>query len=138
MEETDRRYPQGCPTGSAVISAAGDLPARCVIHAVGPLWRGGNTGEELLLAGAVRRALELAIEQGCNSIAFPAISAGAYGFPLDEAGRVALSAVVEFLAQHDRPQLVRFVLFNQQAYSTFCSVAREVLGSVADEASGAK
>jgi O-acetyl-ADP-ribose deacetylase len=130
MEETDRLYPNGCPTGWAEISGAGDLPARYVIHAVGPVWRGGNSGEELLLAGAHRRVLELAVERGCESVAFPAISTGVYGFPLDEAGRVALSAVVEFLAHHDRPQLVRFVLFNQQAYAVFCSVAQEVIGAV--------
>ena len=82
MDETERRYPKGCPTGSAVISGAGQLPARYVIHAVGPIWHGGNSGEELLLAGAISRALELAAEHDCDSIAIPAISTGAYGFPL--------------------------------------------------------
>ena len=129
MEETDRRYPTGCATGWAEISGAGELPARYVIHAVGPLWRGGNSGEELLLAGAHRRALELAVEYGCDSVAFPAISTGAYGFPLDEAGRVALTTVVDFLAQHDRPKVVRFVLFDKQAYETFATVLREVANS---------
>ena len=78
MEETDAKYPNGCPTGSAVISAAGELPARHVIHAVGPVWNGGARGEAELLAGAYRRCLELAVEQGCRSVAFPSLSTGAY------------------------------------------------------------
>lgn len=93
MQETARRYPEGCPTGSAVISGAGNLPAKYVIHAVGPVWSGGGRGEAALLAGCYRRALELAVERGCSSIAFPAISTGAYGYPLDAAAEVALGTV---------------------------------------------
>jgi O-acetyl-ADP-ribose deacetylase len=127
MEETDRRYPAGCPTGSAVISGAGNLPAKYVIHTVGPVWRGGNSLEELLLAGAHRSCLELAVEHQCDSIAFPAISTGVYGFPLKEAARVALETVAEFLEQSAGPKLVRFVLFDQTAYGAFEAVLRETV-----------
>ncbi len=101
MQETARRYPRGCPTGSAVISGAGLLAAKYVIHAVGPVWRGGDAGESDLLAGAYRRALELAREHDCRSIALPALSTGAYGYPLDQASRVALTTTIEFLRAHD-------------------------------------
>lgn len=119
MEETDRRYPQGCPTGSAVISGAGRLPAKFVIHAVGPVWGGGKSGEAELLAGVHRRSLELAVEHRCRSIAFPAISTGVYGYPLDGAAHVALQTVIDFLQQHGQPELVRFVLFGQPAWQAF-------------------
>ena len=76
MRDTDARYPDGCPTGSAVISTAGKLAAKYVIHAVGPVWSGGQRGEADLLAGAYRRSLELAVEHGCHSIALPALSTG--------------------------------------------------------------
>ncbi|MEX0712850.1 MAG: macro domain-containing protein [Pirellulales bacterium] len=91
MAETGRRYPKGCPTGSAVITAAGNLAARYVIHAVGPVWRGGAFGEADLLASAYRRSFELARQHDCRSMALPALSAGAYGFPIDQASRIAVS-----------------------------------------------
>jgi O-acetyl-ADP-ribose deacetylase (regulator of RNase III) len=126
MAETDKRYPHGCPTGSAVISGAGNLPARFVIHAVGPVWRGGGHGEVEQLAGAYRRALELAAENNCQSVALPALSAGAYGYPLDEAARVALQTTRNFLEAHENPQLVRFALFSPEAYQAFETALREV------------
>ncbi len=119
MQETDRRYPDGCPTGSAVITGAGNLSAKYVIHAVGPIWRDGTRGEAELLAGAHRRSLELAIEHDCNSIAFPALSTGAYRYPIEQASRVALQTVIDFLNEHRRPALVRFVLFDTAAYQHF-------------------
>jgi O-acetyl-ADP-ribose deacetylase (regulator of RNase III) len=119
MEETDRLYPEGCPTGSAVISGAGKLPAKHVLHAVGPVWAGGQRGEPELLAGAHRRCLELAVEHGCRSIAFPAISTGVYGYPKELAAGVALRTVREFLREHGQPELVRFVLFDPRAYKAF-------------------
>lgn len=121
MEETDRLYPEGCPTGSAVISGAGRLPAKFVIHAVGPVWSGGKSGDPELLAGAHRRSLELAVEHGCRSVAFPAISTGVYGYPLDLAADVALRTVISFLRENGRPELVRFVLFGRPAYDAFAS-----------------
>lgn len=119
MRETDRRYPNGCPTGSAVISGAGKLPARFVLHAVGPVWRGGQSGEAELLASAHRRCLELAVEHECDHVAFPAISTGVFGYPLDQAARVALQTTIDFLRENGKPRLVRFVLFDQRALRAF-------------------
>jgi len=121
MAETRRLYPQGCATGSAVISSGGDLPARFVIHAVGPVWRGGNSGEGELLAGAVRRSLELAVENGCRSIALPAISTGVYGYPVDLASRISLSTIRDFLTETKAPELVRMVLFSPGALGAFAA-----------------
>ena len=126
MRETDEKYPQGCPTGTAVISGAGRLPAKYVIHTVGPVWGGGNRGEEELLKGAYRSSLELAAEHGCCSIAFPSLSTGAYRYPLDQAARVALSTAIEFLGCHAMPQLVRFVLFGPGAYGAFAAALEEL------------
>jgi O-acetyl-ADP-ribose deacetylase (regulator of RNase III) len=126
MAETDQKYPDGCPTGSAVISGAGNLAAQHVIHAVGPVWSGGHRGEAELLAGAYRRSLELAVEHDCRSIAFPALSTGAYGYPMDQAARVALSTAIEFLKEHGKPDLVRFVLFDAGAYGAFAAALEEL------------
>jgi O-acetyl-ADP-ribose deacetylase (regulator of RNase III) len=127
MEETDRRYPDGCPTGSAVISGAGKLKARYVIHAVGPVWRGGNRDEAQLLAGAYRRSLELAVENDCQSISLPALSTGAYGYPMDQAARIALGTAIEFLREHGRPARVRFVLFGPDAYGAFAAALERLV-----------
>lgn len=126
MRETDAKYPEGCPTGSAVISGGGDLTAKHVIHAVGPVWSGGGRGEAQKLAGAYRRSLELAEENNCGSIALPALSTGAYRYPRDQAARVALSTAIEFLAQHGAPNLVRFVLFDEGAYGAFAAALEEL------------
>lgn len=134
MQETRQRYPQGCPTGSAVISTAGNLPARYVIHAVGPRWRDGHSGEAELLASAYRTALQLAAQHECRSVAFPALSTGAYGYPLDEAARVALRTVIDFLrAEAGPPILVRFVLFDAGAYAAFAAALEELLPEVLSE-----
>jgi O-acetyl-ADP-ribose deacetylase (regulator of RNase III) len=117
--ETDERYPDGCPTGSAVISGAGKLRAKYVIHAVGPVWSGGNRGEAELLAGAIRRSLELAVKHACQSIALPALSAGAYRYPLDEAAHIALQTAADFMRAQKQPELVRFVLFDERALEAF-------------------
>ena len=127
MTETDARYPRGCPTGSAVISGAGNLPAKFVMHAVGPVWHGGNRGEAELLAGAYRRALELAVENACQSIALPALSTGAYGYPMDQAARIALGTAIDFLNERGQPALVRFVLFSEGAYGAFAAALEELL-----------
>jgi O-acetyl-ADP-ribose deacetylase (regulator of RNase III) len=126
MRETARRYPDGCPTGSAVISGAGDLPAKYVIHAVGPVWRGGNRGEPELLRSAYRAALDLARQHDCRSVALPSLSTGAYGYPLDQAARGALSTAAEFLASEGPPDLVRFVLFGAEALAAFETALREL------------
>ena len=126
MAETDQKYSEGCPTGSAVISGAGTLPAKHVIHAVGPVWGGGNRGEAELLAGAYRRCLELALENDCRSIAFPSLSTGAYRYPIDRAARIGLSTAIDFLNQHGKPELVRFVLFDAGAYGAFAAALEEL------------
>jgi O-acetyl-ADP-ribose deacetylase (regulator of RNase III) len=122
MEETRRRYPNGCPTGSAVISGAGKLRVKYVIHAVGPVWRDGQSGEEVLLASAYRTALELAAENVCRSVALPALSTGAYRYPLDDAAQVAVTTAADFLAglrSGESLDLVRFVLFSSTASTAF-------------------
>ncbi|MFH1267347.1 MAG: O-acetyl-ADP-ribose deacetylase [Planctomycetota bacterium] len=126
MAETDQKFPDGCPTGSAVFSGAGNLPAKYVIHAVGPVWSGGSRGEAELLAGAYRRCLELAVEHGCRSIAFPSLSTGAYRYPIDQAARIALQTAIDFLNEQGMPELVRFVLFDAAAYAAFAAALKEV------------
>ena len=103
-----------CAPGEAVITGAGRLPARFVIHAVGPIWRGGGTDEELLLASCHERALELAREHGCRTVAFPAISTGAYGYPVQLAAPVALAATSDALIRLPLIEKVRFVFVDEE------------------------
>jgi len=132
-QETDRRYAEGCPIGSAVISGGGELPARHVIHAVGPVWRGGRSGEAELLAGAYRRSLELALEHELASIAFPSLSTGAYGYPIDLASRLALGTTLDFVRQNLRPELIRFVLFDAGTYGAFAAALQELTSPPTDD-----
>ncbi len=129
MEETQRRYPLGCPTGDAVVTAAGKLPCRFVFHAVGPIWRGGHHGEPDLLRSVYRRCLELARQHGCSSVAFPAISTGAYGYPLDLAAEHALNEIRAYLVQSAEPPALRvkMVLFDAGAYAAFARVLESLL-----------
>jgi len=127
MRETRDKYPQGCPTGSAVATAAYDLPARMVFHAVGPVWRGGVEQEAELLAAAYRACLELAIEHDCQTIAFPAISTGVYGYPIDLAAETSLATVRDFLAEIGQPELVRFVLFSGGSYGAYARVLESMI-----------
>ena len=124
MEETRRRYPEGCPTGQAVITGAGDLPSRFVIHAVGPVWKGGASGERALLASAYGHCLDVAVAQECRSIAFPSLSTGAYRYPVNKAARIATSTVIGFLEQRGAPELVRFVLFDDATYEAYADALR--------------
>jgi O-acetyl-ADP-ribose deacetylase len=110
LSELRRRYPDGTPTGTAVETGGHDLPARWVIHAVGPIWRGGGHGEAELLAGAYRSSLGLADRLGARSLSLPAISMGIYGYPADEAARVAIETVSDVLATASALEVVRFVL----------------------------
>jgi len=117
----------GCPPGEAVITTGGRLPARYVIHTVGPVWRGGEKGEAQVLASCYRRSLELAAAHGVRSIAFPSISTGAYGYPVDEAAPVALSAVAAFLREgHPLPETVRFVLFDPATFEAYRRALEEL------------
>ncbi|MDR7520592.1 MAG: O-acetyl-ADP-ribose deacetylase [Armatimonadota bacterium] len=115
----------GCPTGSAVITGAGRLPARYVIHAVGPVWQGGGHGEADLLASAYRASLALAARQGARTVAFPSISTGAYGYPVEQAARIALRTVAEVLKEQAFDE-VRFVLFSQKDYDAYAEALRDL------------
>jgi len=106
----------GCATGQAKVTRGYRLPARYVIHTVGPVWSGGHRGEADLLASCYRSVLRLAREHGCVSVAFPAISCGAYGYPLDQAAVVSLYTVQKEVAQFADPSLARWVMFDDQAY----------------------
>ena len=121
MRETRSQFPQGCPTGQAVISSAGNLRARHVIHAVGPIWRGGQRGEEEQLASAYHNSLGLAVENNCRSIAFPSLSTGAYRYPLDSATRIALHTTSAFLESEQKPELIRLILFDSQTYDAYAA-----------------
>ena len=109
----------GCPTGRAVITTGGNLPAKYVIHTVGPIWRGGTAGEPELLASCYRESLRLAVEHGIKTIAFPSISTGVYGYPIAQAAVIALNAVKQFLEEHDDLDDVRFVLFDDVTYDAY-------------------
>jgi O-acetyl-ADP-ribose deacetylase (regulator of RNase III) len=109
----------GCPTGEAVITTGGRLQAGYVIHTVGPIWSGGGSREDHLLAGAYRNSLRLAAGHGIKTVAFPSISTGAYGFPTARAARVAVAAVKEFLEGNTALQEVRFVLFSPKDFDIY-------------------
>jgi len=109
----------GCDTGDAKVTGGGRLRAKHIIHAVGPVWSGGDHGEPVLLAACYRRAIELADEHGCRRVAFPAISAGVYGYPLDLAAAVAIQATAEALEAHPEVEEARFWLFGERAYQAF-------------------
>ena len=111
----------GCDTGSAKITGAYDLPARYVTHAVGPIWQGGQAGEPSLLASCYRRSLELAVEHGARTIAFPAISCGIYGYPLSAAAEIAVKEVVSFLEldESESLEMVLLVCFDSGVHECY-------------------
>jgi O-acetyl-ADP-ribose deacetylase len=121
MEEC--RQIGGCPTGDARATGAGNLPARHVIHAVGPVWRGGGAREAELLASAHRRSIEVADELGCESVAFPAISTGIYGYPVDRAAEVALTAAMAAAERSAHVRRLVFVLFSARDLEVFTQTA---------------
>lgn len=116
----------GCPPGQAVLTTGGNLKARYVIHTVGPIYRDGFHGEAEILASAYRESLELASAHKLQSLSFPAISAGVYGYPLQEAARIALTTVHDYLKTHSDIELVRFVLFGQNTFDAFAAVLRDL------------
>lgn len=116
----------GCPTGSAVATGAGSLPAKHVFHAVGPIYRDGRHREAELLANCYRCCLDLAAEHGARTISFPAISTGAYGYPLEEAARIALETIAARLREDSCPvKDVLFVLFDQGTYNVYAQIASD-------------
>ena len=125
LEETRRLG--GCRTGDAVITGGYNLPARYVIHTVGPVWAGGEKGEARLLASCYRTSLELAVRHGARSIAFPAISCGIYGYPVAEAARISIRTVRDFLYGTDAVDRVVFACFGRGVYQA-CTDAWEELG----------
>lgn len=124
----ETQYPDGLPTGEAVITGGYRLPARHVIHTVGPIWRGGSAGEDDLLARAYRSSLELARDHRLNSVAFPSISTGAYGFPIERAARIALRTIHAFLKENAHPQIVYMVLFGKRAFQVYQEAWKEICG----------
>jgi O-acetyl-ADP-ribose deacetylase (regulator of RNase III) len=109
----------GCETGDAKVTSGGRLAARYVIHAVGPVWRGGDQREPELLASCYHRAIELAERHGCRRVALPAISAGVYGYPLEQAAAVVIAATRQALDEHPGIEEARFWLFDRQALGAF-------------------
>jgi O-acetyl-ADP-ribose deacetylase (regulator of RNase III) len=116
---------QGCATGDAKITPGYRLPAKWVIHTVGPVWRGGHHSEDELLANCYQRSLALVIEKGLRSVAFPAVSTGIYGFPLERATRIAVREVRAFLNEHPNLERILFVCFDRRTRETYERVLAE-------------
>lgn len=114
----------GCRTGEAKITKGYDLPAKFVIHTVGPVWRGGSHGEPELLANCYRNSLALAVQHGLRSIAFPSISTGAYGYPIEWASRIAVAEVDSFLRQNSSVEKVLFVCFSKSDYNCYAAALK--------------
>ena len=117
----------GCETGNTKITRGYNLKARHVIHAVGPIYRDGKHGEPALLASAYRTSLELASKNNCASIAFPAISTGIYGYPLEDAARIALRTSIDYVSEHSEIKLARFVLFDARAFAVHARILEQLL-----------
>ncbi len=115
----------GCAVGEAVITTGGNLPARFVIHTVGPVWNGGKSNEETLLANAYRNSLQVAIDNGVETIAFPNISTGIYRFPKQRAAEIAVQTVRAFLEQNTAIQNVQFVCFDEDNYEIYALMLKE-------------
>ena len=114
------------PTGRAVITTGGRMKTRYVIHTVGPVWHGGKHGEPELLAGAYRESLKLAAANNLESVSFPSISTGVYGYPVEQAANIAVTTVAEFLGEPSSVKNVVFVLFNSEAFQAFTSALKNI------------
>ncbi len=123
----------GCPTGEARITKGYKLPARYVIHAVGPVWHGGFRREDRLLANCYNNSLKLATEYNLKTIAFPAISTGVYRFPLERATRIAFKTVIEYLKKFDIPELVIFVCYSSHHLEVYTDIWKEFFGTDYDQ-----
>jgi O-acetyl-ADP-ribose deacetylase (regulator of RNase III) len=115
----------GCATGEAKITQGYDLPAKWVIHTVGPIWHGGNNDEDKMLAKCYRNCLKLAAEKGIKTIAFPSISTGAYHFPIQRAADIAINEVIDFLEENPVFEKIVFVCFNDETFSNFSRILDE-------------
>jgi len=116
----------GCPTGEAKITKGYNLPAKFVIHTVGPIWHGGNYNEGELLANCYKNSLNLAVENGIKTIAFPSISTGAYRFPVERASKIAFNTVIEFLHKHNEIEKVIFCCFDDKTYSIYLQLINSI------------
>jgi O-acetyl-ADP-ribose deacetylase (regulator of RNase III) len=116
----------GCPTGEAKISPGFKLPAKYIIHTVGPVWNGGNRNEDELLANCYRNSLKLAVEKGIKTIAFPSISTGAYRFPLKRAANIALTETKKFLEQNNFLDKIVFVCFDNETKEAYYKLFKEI------------
>ncbi len=125
IRETE--WPDGLPTGKAVITSGGNLKAKYVIHTVGPVWMGGFHVEAELLKQAYRNSLKLAVSRGLKVVAFPSISTGAYGYPIEDASRVAVQTVKDFLEKEDRIEKVILVLFSEGDFQIYAETAKLIL-----------
>ena len=125
----ENEWPDGLPTGKAVITSGGNLKAKYVIHTVGPVWLGGFHVESELLKQAYRNSLKIAAAKGLKTIAFPSISTGAYGYPVDEASLIAIKTVKDFLEKEDKLVKVIFVLFSNNAFEIYLKTAKTILQS---------
>jgi O-acetyl-ADP-ribose deacetylase (regulator of RNase III) len=121
------QWPEGLPTGKAVITTGGNLKAHFVIHTVGPIWRNGSKGEPGLLKDAYLNSLDIAVEHGVKSIAFPSISTGAYGYPIEKAARVVLSTLIDYLTSGKPLEELRLVLFKPSDLEVYEKVILEIL-----------
>jgi|SRR5450759_4093855 len=117
----------GCPTGQAVITTGGNLRAKYVIHTVGPIYKGGTKGEAFLLQNAYKKSLELAREKGLQSVSFPAISTGIYGYPLEEAARLALKTCIEFARSNTDIKIIRHILFSWPIYEVYSAELKKLV-----------
>ncbi len=118
----------GCETGQAKITQGYDLPAKCVIHTVGPVWKDGNNNEDGLLASCYRNSLELAIENKLKTIAFSSISTGVYGFPIERASIIAMREIIKFVKEDDWLDKIIMVCFNERVYGASCEALELALG----------
>jgi len=118
------KWPNGLPTGKAVLTSGGNLKAKFVIHTVGPVWHGGSSGEAELLRQSYMNSLELSVTKGLKSVAFPSISTGAYGYPTEQACFVALRAIKAFLKNEDKLEKVIMVLYSERDFAIYLKTAR--------------
>lgn len=122
-----RKSKGGCPTGTAVITTGGNLPAKYIIHTAGPVWHGGNEGESNLLASCYKECLLLAVENEANSVAFPSISTGVYGYPTEKAANVALQTIRDLdESRTQMPKSIQFVLFDDTTYNCYVKALSDI------------
>ena len=140
LEECKKVVPDGSilPTGNAVITTSGNLPSKYIIHTVGPIWKGGKAGEEALLSSAYRESIKLAESRGLQSMSFPSISTGVFGYPVDKAAKVAIKAVTEALSKDSSIKEVRLVLYDDKSYNAYIEAAKPKVLVIDDSNIGLK